>query len=289
MRQVEEAVSRILAYRKQTQILFVVHTLLYGVALLLGWLGLYIPCVILGVGNILAYLFYLRGRGKQYSALVSRAKIRFGLCAPLDNVVLLEREGLSLEDYKALEILPVREDKGGILTWQGFCGEKNGMTLRGWEISTHYPIAAGGKVDYKYLAGTLLTAEGKFFGQGDWLLLRQNLLDAAAQAKFLTDHGYREAKSPIKGLTKEFQLYTKSGMTELPHPLAERLNRLMEKVDDMGAVRLAGDRAGVYLVNRFYTRRTRMEEQPTAEMVSYNPLQARDPVWALFQFWQQNT
>ena len=166
-----------------------------------------------------------------------------------------------------------------------FSGQGYGLDLEGCEFTLHYAApGARDKNQYRFLSGTLLTAEPRTGAwPGDWLLLRRGLLDEAAQSTFLEERGYTPASCPDGKLNDRFQLYAGDGVQEVPQWLARRLSRAAEQSDRLGAVRLTGKQAAVYLENRFYTSRTKVRDLPNEKWLTHCPLPERDGMWELFR------
>lgn len=272
--------------RRRVQICYVIHTLLYGAALALGLLGHYTLAVAVGGGNMALYFLFLRGQVKGYSDAVSQARILHGLCAPLKEARYTGREGLDTEQFQALELLPIRNHAAGLLVREGFEGKGFALSLKGWEVSFHYPVYTGSRTDYKFLNGSILTTEGAATADpdGDWLLIRRGMVDHAAQDAFTGAAGLARCACPLEKLAEAFDTYSKNG-EELPRRWAERLNKCFQQAGSLGAARITPGHAAVYLGNRFYTGRTKVRELPDAEQLKRNPLPERDAVWELFRFW----
>lgn len=274
------------ARRKRVQIVYMIHTILYGAALGLALLKQYPPSFIIGGANMILYFLYVRGQVKGYSDAVARANVVHGLCEPLESARFTDRKGLTLESFEAMELLPIRAVKGSLLVREGFEGEGFGLTLRGWEMTLHYPVTFGGKTNYKFLSGTVLTAEGASAPwESDWLLLRREMLDRTAQAEFLSRRGYVRAECPLEGLDADFLAYGRAEGARIPRETAQRLLKCFQKAASLGAVHLSPKGAAVYLGNRFYTGRTKVRDLPTEEQLRRNHLPERDGVWELFRYW----
>lgn len=281
--QVREALAK---RRRRVQICYVLHTLLYAVALLLGVTRHYVPAVAVGGGNMVLYFLFLRGQLRGYSDAVSQARILYGLCAPLKEARYTGRAGLDVARFQALGLLPIRGHEKSLLVREGFVGKGFGLELEGWEVSFHYPVHAAGRISYKFLSGSILMARGAAAPdrEGDRLLIRHGMVDSSAQDKFARESGWTRCGCPIENLGKNFDIYSKTG-EELPRQWAERLNRCFQQAGSLGAVRIAPEYVAVYLGNRFYTGRTKVRDLPDLDLLKHSPLPERDAVWELFRFW----
>lgn len=286
MRTAEQARRELEELRKRTQIICVVHGVIYALAIALAAVGQYAAGTALAAVNLLAYLLFLRRRIGAYSQAAARENILCGLCAPLEEARYDDRDGLSAEQFRALGLLPMREGDNSLLRRAAFSGQGFGLELEGCEITLHYAAApgAGNKNQYRFLSGTLLTAAPQSGAwEGDWLLLRRGLLEENAQRTFLEERGYAPADCPEGKLNDRFQLYAGDGAQEMPRWLVRRVGRLAEQADRLGAVRLTENRAAVYLENRFYTGRTKIRDLPNEKWLAHCPLPERDGVWELFR------
>lgn len=286
MKDVAQTRAALAGRRRRVQIWYVIHTLLYGAALALGLLEHQAAAFAVGGGNMLLYFLFLRGQVRGYSAAVAQANVLHGLCAPLKEAAYTGREGLDTARFQALGLLPIRDHEKSLLVREGFEGRGFGLTLKGWEVSFHYPVYTGSRTDYRFLNGCVLTAEGAAAADrdGDWLLIRRGMVDEAAQAAFAGTVGSARCACPVEKLAEGFDIYSKTGK-ELPRQWAERLNRCFQQAGSLGAVRIAPEYAAVYLGNRFYTGRTKVRDLPNEERLLHCPLPERDAVWELFRFW----
>ena len=260
--------ERLEIQRKQAQMIAIAHIGVYLAAVVLIVLHLYVPAAIITGINFLIYLFLL-----------------CGLCSPLESAQFTDRVGMSMKRFQSLAVLPMVEREGSLLVRAAFSGQGYGLDLEGCEFTLHYAApGARDKNQYRFLSGTLLTAEPRTGAwPGDWLLLRRGLLDEAAQSTFLEERGYTPASCPDGKLNDRFQLYAGDGVQEVPQWLARRLSRAAEQSDRLGAVRLTGKQAAVYLENRFYTSRTKVRDLPNEKWLTHCPLPERDGMWELFR------
>ena len=281
-----ETMAALEAGQKKAQIIYLVHTILYAGALALALLNRYTAAVVLGGANMAAYFLVVRGQVKSYSDSVAKANVVFGLCRKLKEVSFLGRNGLDPDTFRVLEMFPVLEGKNSVMSRQSFKGEGYGLTIEGHEVTFHYPVNAGAGKDFRFLTGTLLTSRGGTApGQGDWLLLRRNMIQASALEQFLREKGYKEAGIPAEVLGERFQVFTKGNNKQLPGDLAEQILEDLGGIGSLGALRLTPQGAAVYLGNRFYTGTTKVRVLPTEEQITHNPLPERDKVWKFFRYW----
>lgn len=285
MRTAEQARQELEELRKRTHIIGGVHAVIYALAVALAAVGQYVPGAVLAGANLLVYVLFLRRRIGAYSEGAARENILCGLCAPLEEARYTGRTGPGAQQLRALGLLPMREGDNSLLTRAAFSGQGFGLELTGCEMTLHYAApGAGGKVQYRFLSGTLLTAAPRSgTWTGDWLLLRRGLLDEAAQAAFLEEQGYTPAACSQEKLSGRFQIYAGDGAGELPRWLARRVERLAEQSKCLGAVRLTEKQAAIYLENRFYTGRTKVRDLPNEKWLLHCPLPERDGVWELFR------
>lgn len=277
--------ERLEIQRKQAQMIAIAHIGVYLAAVVLIVLHLYVPAAIITGINFLIYLFLVRGQIRHYSLAVSKANVLCGLCSPLESAQFTDRVGMSMKRFQSLAVLPMVEREGSLLVRAAFSGQGYGLDLEGCEFTLHYAApGARDKNQYRFLSGTLLTAEPRTGAwPGDWLLLRRGLLDEAAQSTFLEERGYTPFSCPDGKLNDRFQLYAGDGVQEVPQWLARRLSRAAEQSDRLGAVRLTGKQAAVYLENRFYTSRTKVRDLPNEKWLTHCPLPERDGMWELFR------
>lgn len=286
MKDLTEAWRLLATQRKRVQIYYVAHTLLYAAALILGLARHYPPAIAVCAANMVLYFVFLRKQIIGYSEAVSRVRILHGLCGPLKEARFIGREGIDTARFQALELLPIRDHAKSLLVREGFSGKGFALDLKGWEISLHYPVYAKGRADYRFLNGSILTAEGAVRADegGDWYLIRKDMVETAAQAAFAEMIGMQRCDCPIGGLAKQFDIYSRSG-EGMPRRWAERLNKCVQQAGSLGAIRIVPGHAAVYLSNRFYTGRTKVKDLPEPEQLKRNPLPERDAIWELFRFW----
>ena len=286
MKTVSQTASELHALRWKTQALYLLHTLLYVAALVLALCRLYWPATILGGANMLFYFAVLRRRVKGYSDGVAAARILYGLCDGLTDPGFTGKQGLTPDEFEALELLPFHNGKNSLLVRQAFTARGFGAELTGCEVTFHYPIETNGRRDYRFLNGTILTADRSKTGPGgDWLLIRRGMVDPGARERFLYRQDYFPAETVSETLKAGFDVFSHEKNAQMPAELERRLEQLFKKVESLGALRLTPHKAAVYLGNRFYTGRTKVYVKPEEKLLKANPLPERDAVWKLFRYW----
>lgn len=287
MRDVTETWKALVRQRKQVWICCFIHICLYIIALGLGfWHQLMLAAVIAGANTIL-YLLLVRGQIADYKTAVSRANILYGLCGPLEEARYTGRRGLDRQEFENLGLFPLFDGPNSLLVREGFSGTGFGLNLKGCEVSFHYPVYSQSRTEYRFLSGSILTAERSAAPSedGDWLIVRKDLLDAAALDSFAGEKGLGRSACPIESISSKFDFYSPAG-GPVPHELAERFETCLKQADSLGAVRVKPRQAAVYLANRFYTRRIRLRDlPPSPQQLSRNTLPERDGVWKFFRFW----
>ena len=153
--------------RQKVRNLYLVHMLGYLLVLVLLAVGVRIPAVVLGIVNMIISLAYVRRRAVAYSNEATRLNLLLGLCAPLQNPECTGKNGMTQQQFTALQMLPTGRNKNdGLMCHNGFAGQGWGMTLKGFEATLAYPHT--GKTDrpvFTYLNGTVLTAGALPAGQ----------------------------------------------------------------------------------------------------------------------------
>lgn len=284
--------EKLAGLRRTVRGIYLAHMLVYVLVLVLLAAKVQIPAVVLGVVNMLISLLYVRRRAVAYSDQATRLNIRLGLCAPLEDAACTGKDGMSQQDFTALQMLPTGSSKGdGLMCHNGFAGRGFGMELRGFEATMAYPYQGNAKRTlYRYLNGSVLTADGLPQGhqRGDWLLLRRGLLVDEAQRTFVQRCGYYSLTDPDAAegaLENDFYIYTHTPDAELPQHLRRRLAQLVQAAPDAAAVRLTPQGAAVYLQDQFYTVTIPLHYLPEPKQIAANPLPQRDAVWELFRYW----
>ena len=281
----KEIIQSLAAQRSRLQKISVVAFAGLAAAVALLMFGQRLPALALGAAVLAFYFIWLRRRILGYSDEIARASVLNGLAAPLRDPVFLDRQGMTVEELDALAMLPVRRDGNALMLRQGFEGRRDGGVCRGWEITFHYPRSSGKRADFGFFSGTLLTKsfDRPVAEEGDWLALREDLLDAPTLEAFLSEKGYRAASPKDGGL----RFYGK-GSESVPPAVAARVKGLAEKTSCFGAARLMPNGAAVYLDRHFYTQRVKVRDLPTEAQLLANPLAERDDIWDLFLFWQRS-
>ncbi|MGN0983814.1 MAG: hypothetical protein ACI4OI_03130 [Gemmiger sp.] len=282
----EQFHDKLAVQRRRIQILFLVHTAVYALALLLMVFQHMTAGMALGVANLLLHFLLIRGQFKGYSRSVTEANLLLGVCQPLTEPRCTGGTGMTDEAFDALALLPIRRGKGrSLMAHNGFAGRLNDMEVRGFEATLHYPVEKNGKTDFRFLNGTLLTAGGQQTFSGDCLLLHKHLLEPGAEQAFLEQH-HLCTVTPDSPALQDFLLCAERP-EQVPQAVCRHLALLVRAAPGLGAVRLAPDQAAVFLVNRFYSRRIKVRELPDAAALTTNPLPERDAVFALFRWWSR--
>lgn len=244
------------------------------------WAGLALGALAVGF-----YLFWLRGRLRRYRDDVAVAVTRFGVAAPLTDVAIGASHGADEEKFRSLRMLPLHKGKNTLLVRNGFTGRDGALTLTGAEVTFHYPARIKGRDSYRFLSGTLLTSAhtGNSAG-GDWLLLKKDLLDAAAQTAFLAADGWQAVQTPA-ALAEKYALYAGGAGQVLPDFIARRIAKLCEAHPATAAMRLWETGAALFLHNRFYTGSYPLSVSPAQAHIGENTLPVREDAWALFRSW----
>lgn len=287
MRDVTETWKALVEQRKQVWICCFAHVCLYVIALGLGlWHELILAAVIAGA-NVILYLLLVRRQITGYKTAVSSANILYGLCESLEEAQYTGQKGLDGQEFENLGLLPLFDGPNSLLVREGFAGTGFGLSLKGWEVSFHYPVRNKARTEFRFLSGSILTAEGPAASNedGNWFIIRKGLLAAATLDSFVREKGLARSASPIESVSSKFDFYSPAG-GPVPHELAGRFETCLKQADSLGAVRLKSRQTAVYLTNRFYARRVRLRDLPPApQQLSRNTLPERDGVWEFFRFW----
>lgn len=284
----EQFRTQLEAQRHRTQMIYLVHTAAYAIAIVLLALRIYVPAMVLGIGNLMLHFLFMRKLLIRYSQAVTNANLLCGLCQGLEDPCCTEGSGMPDAEFEALKLLPLRQGKGSsLMTHNGFAGKMGDLSVKGYEATLHYPyVKNNGKTDYHFLNGTLLVSRGEKKDGARWLLLHKSLLEKKAEQLFLEANGYRNIAFSAYGLD-DFQLYTTQESATVPKALCQHLELLARGAKSLGAVGLGGDFCAVFLVNRFYTRRVKVRELPDVPALCANPLPERDAVLALMRWWHK--
>ena len=282
----EQFHDKLAAQRRRVQILFVAHTAVYAIALLLMVFQHMTAGMVLGVANLLLHFLLIRGQLKGYSQSATDANLLLGVCQPLTEPRCTGGAGMTDEAFDALALLPIRRGKGrSLMAHNGFAGRLNDMEVQGFEATLHYPVEKNGKTEFQFLNGTLLTAGWQQPVSGSCLLLHKHLLEPGAEQAFLEQHRLRTV-TPDTPALKEYLLCAEHP-EQVPQAVCRHLALLAQAAPGLGAVRLAPHQAAVFLVNRFYSRRIKVRELPDTAALTTNPLPERDAVFALFRWWSR--
>lgn len=263
--------------------MFALHMALYAAAL--GLLFVSQPLgMILGIANVAYYLLWLRRQMKAYESNMARACVIYGLCEPWQDVDYTGDHSLTAQDLRELQILPLHKTKNALLSLHSFSAVAGALQMKGSEVTLHYPAQVGGRKSYKFLSGTLLTAQHPANrSAGDWLLLTNGLLDAQAQQDFLARCGY----SPVDCTVQKFAVYSHLPDAQLPAAAVRRAENLIQSCPTVAAMRLWQSGVTIYLKGRFYTGRYRPNIAPNETLLRQNGLPERDKVMEFFRFWSQ--
>lgn len=286
MKTTEQYLTELQACKRRIRWALAACTAVFAAAALCGFLlKRYALAAGLALANLAFYFLLIYRMSHRYGALLNQATIEHGLCRPMEEAAYLGDRGLPQRQLAAWAILPMLDGPQALLCRNGFVGRLGQLQLGGHEITLHYPLAgARGRANYRFVSGSLLTAHGPDASQGDWLLLRQELVEEKTLERFLQANGYHPAAAPVP-LKETFGVYSHTPGAELPDPLAQRLTRLDRQCRSLGAVRLAGADAAVFLNRWFYAGSRYTNTSPTEEMMRQNRLPERDSIWSFFRFW----
>ena len=287
MRDVTETWKAFVRQRKQVWICCFVHICLYVIALGLGFWRQPVLAAAIGGANVILYFLLVRGQITGYKTAVTSAAILNGLCEPLEDAKYTGRKGLDRQEFEALGLFPLFDGPNSLLVREGFSGMGFDLELKGWEVSFHYPVHNSARTEYRFMSGSVLTAGRPAAPNenGDWLIVRKGLLDAAALDSFTGEMGLSRSACPIGPIASEFDCYSPGG-SPVPRELAKRFEKCLKQAGSLGAVRVKPRQAAVYLVNRFYARRVRLRNlPPSPQQLNCNTLPERDGVWEFFRLW----
>ncbi len=243
--------------------------------------------MILGTVTMIFFFVWRRRINREYSDRVGEANILGGLAAPLKNSKYLGNTGLTEKDMDGMAMLPIRTNGHSLLIRQGFEGQTDGGTCRGWETTFHYQ-RGNGRTDYAFLSGTLLTKRfDKPLKKGmDWVLLRRDLLADGVAERFFQEKEYSVLRTGNETLDGELIIGIRKG-DMLPEKVIARITGISTRLEQIGAIRCTADGAAVFLDHRFYTYSLKVRDLPTEEQLKTNPLPERDDIWELFDFFQK--
>lgn len=280
MKDIKETLTDITNKARAAKISWMTYTLvLIGAGYMLfigGWL--------LGL-SMIAFdiaLYFLLGRKliTAHENALNEGNIRFGLCAGMKKAQFTGSEGLSAEDLASRRMLPYDPESGKLLVRQGFQCRKDKMTVKGWEITFHYPDQSAGKNKYEFMSGSLFTCTGD---DGEklpvLLLLKTDMLKEQAEQDLVHKAGYRQLPFAEES---GFRLY--AGSEEEPDAsLIRGYQELIHAVPSLGAVRTDDQGVCIYLNNRFYTEKVRPGLIPSETQLKRNPLPERDALFTFFR------
>lgn len=277
---IEKTIEALGRVRRQSWTVSILHVCLYAAALLLFFLGGPWPLALaLLAGNLLFYLLVVRRYMNRYRREVTAASLRFGLGHALEDFTCRDKGGMGRGDYAAWAMTPILEGENSLMCRNSFSGRWGVLPLAGSELTLHYDVP-GGKRDYRFLSGALLTTGTP--EPGGWLLMREGLLDPSAQAAFLQDQGYRPCgESPAAG----YALYVLGNDAPLPPEALHRVSSLCKQIPSLSLLRLTQTGAAAFLNGRFYTGSRFPAAQLTPERLEANTLPERDELWKFFRLW----
>lgn len=216
-----------------------------------------------------------REMNRSYVQQATEANLRYGLAGSLERFSYKPTGGMTEKDFQELELLPLAQGKGRLLSRNWFSGEKDGLTLSGCEVTFHFRAETGGTAGYHFFSGSLLQAKGNRRTGEDFLFLREEL------CQYPEVKGYLEEIYPQPPRTVEgWRCFTKDQPPE--NWLLEKLKELPETA---AALRLSPDTAAAYLDRRFYTGAKYPASMPTAKRLQENTLPERDDLWRFFRWW----
>lgn len=279
---VQDAVRRLEQHKRQIRIAIVAHAAVYLAALALFCLRLHRAAAILAAANLAWYFLVYRRMTGAYAQSAAAANLQFGLCAGLSDFTYDPKRGITAEQFRQWAMLPLAQDDNALLCRSHFSAREQDMTLEGGEITLHYPVDGAAREKFRFLSGTLLTARAACHPEGDWLLLREELLEPGAQQAFLQQACYRPAVLP-EPMAQGWRLYTRTEQTEMPRHLLRSVTALADKTASLAALRLTQEGAAAFLNGRFYTGSRYPAAVPTAQRLQGNTLPERDAVWAWFR------
>jgi len=244
----EEAVGKALqemeVKRRRSLVAFCLNLAVYALALIGAFTSPKAALAVAGV-NLALYLLIVRRLRRDYRVSAGREMVRFGLWSDLDDARW--SEPVTAGDLTALELLP--RPVGDVLCKWPFRGERGRREVTCAEITLHYESeTAKGKRDFRFLSGTLLTAQPG--GGGEYLLLHRALLDPAVRDEMLSAGGWTPRELP-KGDWGDYGLWGRGEPTELSRTALEALDRLQAQ-GSLGALRLGEKGLALFLPNRFY-------------------------------------
>ncbi len=286
MKTVTETANELKKSGKKVQILYIVFVEIFVVALIVGLFRKFIPAAVIVIANLIFYYVYIQKERKACSDAIVDATITYGVCAPLTEVRCLGSGSLTAEDFDSFKMLPIHVANKSLLSESGFEGKRGSLLLRGWEASLHYPVpGAKGKDMYRFISGTLLTAQKKDGTAGDWLILKKDYLNYLAEEEFTMQNGYCQAECSIAELSENYTVYGKEEGAAFPDELAWIVRKAVKQAEKIAAVRFSADSAQVWIGGSFYTLRTRLRFLPDAEWYTNNLLAERDAAWTMFREW----
>lgn len=280
---IHEALSRLQNMLRTARRLVLLHLaiMVSALALLVGLRRIAIPATVLAAG-LMFYFLVVRRAGRRYAEEAAEVSLRYGLCAGLEDFSFQARGGIDRERFQRWAALPLDGRGNGVLCRNSFTGRAGDLRLFGGEITVHYgAVTTDGKTKYRFLTGAFLTAEADAVsGKGDWLLLREGLIDDRTLERFLDEYGYRRGAALLEG----WEVFTRWEEDVLPDGLARSVLRASDKAGSLAALRFAPEGAAAYLDRRFYTG-SGAPVNLTEQALRANTLPERDEIRALQRDW----
>ena len=275
---IEKTVEELGRIRRLSWTVSILHVCLYAAALLVFFLGgPGQPALALLACNVLFYLLGVRRAMSRYRREATAASLRYGMGGGLEDFTYEDKGGVSREAYAAWAMSPILEGDQSLMCRSFFSGRWGILPLTGCELTLHYAVP-GGRRDYRFLSGTLLTAGEP--RDGGWLLLRTGLLEPAALAGFLAERDYRLCpESPAEGCA----LYAMGSSAPPPPETVCRVAAACKQVPALSLLRLTQTGTAAFLNGRFYTGARYPTARLTAEKLRANTLPERDALWKLFR------
>ena len=237
-----------------------------------------IPYALILVAASLMIFLMSRGLNRRYAQDAAAANLRYGLARGLEEFSYQPSGGITGNDFRNWGLLPLASGEKRLLCRHFFSGREGRLKLAGGEVTFHYKASQGGTAGYRFLSGTLFTAQGpQGSGAGDWLLFSEELGREPEIQSFLEEKGYQVLSHRLPG-----RVLCAPSEAPVPEGLASRLAELPGSVT---ALRLTSDGAAAYLDGRFYTGRGYPAARPTPERLCENTLPERDGLWNLFRWW----
>ena len=130
------------------------------------------------------------------------------------------------------------------------------MTLKGWEITFHYPDDTGKKRQNRFMSGSLLSAACNCAVdvKDDLLILRKDLFPEETVKDFTLSSSFHIIAALGKTIDN-IEAYVKNEAADDDRKISEVLD-ILNETKAISAVRVAGQQAAVFLEGRFDTEKT---------------------------------